>query len=261
MNKRNWLYAKIALFIVGFFALKRFSEDRTDGFTIASIVKNIPYNPAWEVPVEDVSPLLSQKFYYYGRGGQAYIFLGEDKKTILKLFKKAGSVFESSKLAYDRLKKETGLLYLHLNPTTGKLPIIQIVDRLKITHTISLDQLSFALQKRARLVYSKISQEMKNGNEQSAKRAITTLLTYLSHRAEKGIRDTDGGLKRNYGYIDDFPISVDVGSFTEDKRLQTPKAAQKELLRKTRRLRKWLTKNYPQLVSHFDAELKKVQKP
>lgn len=256
MNRRNWLYVKIVIFVVGFFAMKRFAEDRTDGFTVASVVKNIPFNPAWDAPgQDDISSLLAQKFYFYGRGGQAYVFLGEDRKTILKLFKKSGPVFDSCKLAFDRLKKETGLLYLHLNTTHGQLPSVQIIDRLKITHTLSLDQTSFVVQKRAKLIHSKIAQEMAYGNVEGAKKAISSLVHYLANSAARGIRDSDGGLKRNYGYIGDFPVSVDVGSFVEDKRLQTSKAANKELARKTRRLKKWLTKNYPELAPHLEQEL------
>lgn len=265
MRKRKWLYTKIILFLVVFFAMKKFAEDRTDGFTVVSIAKEMPYNASWETPTEDVSSFLNQRFYYYGRGGQSYVFISEDKKVILKFFKKTpfsdlNSIFQSCKLAYDNLKKETGLLYLHLNPTQGNHTTVQIVDPLRIVHTIDLDKTSFILQKRAKLIYAKIDQEMKCGNVNGAKKAISSLLSYLAHRCQQGIRDTDGGLKRNYGFVGDYAISIDIGSFTKDKRLENHKIAIKELKNKTARLQKWLKKRYPELSGYFRSELEMSSK-
>lgn len=245
--------------------MKKFAEDRTDGFTVASIAHDMPYRVSLETPPEDISPFLAQRFYYYGRGGQSYVFVSEDKKTILKFFKKnpfsnLDPIFQSCKLAYDKLKKETGLLYLHLNPTHGNPITVQIVDPLRIEHTIDLDSTSFILQKRAKLIYSKIEQEMKCGNVDGAQKAISSLLSYLAHRCQQGIRDADGGLKRNYGYVGDFPISIDIGSFAEDKQLQSPKAAIKELKNKTYRLQKWLGKRYPELSDYFRSQLEENYK-
>ncbi|MFS8562985.1 MAG: hypothetical protein LVR00_01065 [Rhabdochlamydiaceae bacterium] len=46
-------------------------------------------------------------------------------------------VFESCKIAAEQLPEETGVCYLHLNPTTD-LPLVEIVDNLGISYRLDL---------------------------------------------------------------------------------------------------------------------------
>jgi len=57
--------------------------------------------------------------------------------------------FNSIKLAYDGLKQETGLLYIHLNPTNTFHQSLALYDGNGIRHEIDLDSTRFFLQRRA----------------------------------------------------------------------------------------------------------------
>lgn len=281
--------------MVAYIGARRFSFDRTDGFTVASIDQNIPYMPQFETSFDNpgnVKELLSQTFTFYGRGGQAYVFLGEDKKTILKFFKKTHivpeaaitlfdalipppfrhyrirlienrterfkSIFSSCQMAYKTLRSETGMIYLHLNPQDVGLETVTVTDRLGIHHQIPLKTTSFLLQKKAQLICTKLDRLLQKGDVDGAKKSIHSLISYLKHRCELGIRDTDNALKRNYGYLDEKAISVDTGSFRSDETLKTPKAMRKEVTRKTRQLRKWLRKYHADLLPFYEEEIDKI---
>lgn len=299
-NYRRCLSAilKTLLFFIGLLGLYRFCDDRTDGFTIAMIDKNILFDTQWETaPLslpeeENISHILDQPYHFLGRGGQSYVFISKDRKTVVKFFKKHhaipddwierldrhlpsfllchrpfffqkrgerfGSIFSSCRLAYENLKSQTGLLYLHLNPTPNKYKPLQIIDKCGIVHTIDLNSTSFVVQKKAHLIFSKIKQQLQQNDIEGAKRSIFLMIHYILDRSKAGIRDTDNALKRNYGYIEDIPISVDVGSFILDETLKTPKAYKKEVVRKTRKLRKWIQKHHPQLLPFYQDLLQKV---
>ncbi len=293
--KRWKTLCKLSLFALGFWAALRFADKRTDGFTAASIDTNIPAEEAFGIePLcpekeEEIKRLLSQPFFYLSRGGQSYVFISQDKKVVLKFFKKNHalpdtlvswidrivpeklrryrlqllqtrherfrSIFSSCRLAYEKLREDTGMLYLHLNPTKDKYKPLTIVDRMGIRHQIDLDKTSFVLQKRARLMLRTIKRQMSCKDLEGAKQSIRSMMLHLVRRSKQGIRDTDNALKRNYGDIGDKPVCIDVGSFILDPSLSEPKACQKELFRKTRRLRKWLRYHYPELFPYYQEVL------
>src|SRR5262249_31769779 len=135
----------------------------TDGFTIENISTVLPYNPNLDVHTlsardsEQLKLILDQPYTYLGKGCQAYVFESQDHKYVIKFFKyqryklkpwlayfpalpaivkyrqqkldhkqkKLERFFMSWKVAFDHLKKETGLLYVHLNTTQNLLkPLI-----------------------------------------------------------------------------------------------------------------------------------------
>ena len=55
--------------------------------------------------------------------------------------------FDSYKIAYENLKDETGLIYLHLNKTDFLKQKMIIIDKIGIYHEIDLDSMEFLIQK------------------------------------------------------------------------------------------------------------------
>ncbi len=106
-------------------------------------------------------------------------------------------------LAFDRLKYETGLLYLHLSPTAAPLPTI-LVDRLHIEHPIDLSSVYFVLQKRATPV-SEFSES-----------TLAQVSELLQKRASCRIADHDPRLHANLGWVDGQIVFIDPGRFVED---------------------------------------------
>jgi len=285
----KWI--KCALFILGFWGASRFCDRYTQGFTVASIDSNIPNMPSFAVK-EPETLELSGPFTYMNRGGQSYVFLSHDKKSVLKFFKKTHAIpdewvtsldlvlpeklrkyrlrflptreerfrtiFSSCKLAYETLRNETGLLYLHLTPSTKPLPSVTILDAMGNPHTINLNTTSFVVQKRGRLFFSVLKKQVASGDFEGAKKSIRKMIEYLSIRCKKGIRDTDNALRRNYGYIGSDAASIDIGSFIFDPLLQEKKARSKELFRKTRQLRKWLKNHCTELMPYYENLLQET---
>jgi hypothetical protein len=251
-------------------SLSRFCTDKTGGFTINQITATLPYNTAWEsnVPLPDLK-IFEQKFHYLNHGGQSYVFLSEDGQFVLKLVKnylyfplsfieslplvnkkksKMMRDFTSYKLAFEELANESGLIYLHLNPTKNLLPKVTLFDKLGIEHVISLDGTLFILQKKADLLYPHLNALMKVGDIDGAKSALSSLLTLLKIRLEKGIYDEDAKLHRNCGFIDNKALFIDVGRFCKSSKTQSFEEM-------TKRLNLWLEENYPELASYVKNEI------
>lgn len=261
----------------------------THGFTVTAIDKNIPLASTPSCMPEEIVGRLSQPFYYFGAGGQSYVFLGKDKKTILKFFKRNhglsdksvlgvqalfpstlapyrkkflptreerfNSIFTGCKIAYERLKEETKILYLHLDPEAIPISSVTIIDPLGIAHTIPLETTSFLLQERAELFFPRFKQLIRTGKIEEAKASIHSLLVYLVRQCRQGIRDTDNGLRRNYGFFGEDVVLIDTGSLILDPSLADPTQLKKEVTKKTRRIERWLRRNHSELLPYFEQEL------
>lgn len=229
-----------------------FCEAKTDGFTVLGVSSHRDPNPAWDVhPLSDaerheLDQALNQKYRYLARGNQAFAFLSEDGRFVLKFFKqklfqppfllkaiptrllqegrsakkvwkkgyKLQRDFESYRLAFDELKEETGLVLVHLNRSEWIQKRVAIVDKLNIEHQIDLDRFDFIIQKRADLVYPTIDKLMAEGNANRAKEALSSILKMFVSRCQKGIDDSDPDLDKNFGFIDGKAIQIDIGRFT-----------------------------------------------
>jgi hypothetical protein len=148
----RWLiWATLAVVIIFFLARGYFRL--TDGFRVSNMTYDMPHNPDWEVPPlsdqekKEVDSILNQPFNYVGKGAQSYVFASKDGKYVIKFFKFRHLrpswiidalpewdflkdyreknrerknrlimvVFSGYKLAYDELRNQSGIVYLHLN--------------------------------------------------------------------------------------------------------------------------------------------------
>jgi hypothetical protein len=204
----------LTLFILAYFL----TDQATWGFTVARLKTSQPLGPSLGV---DPHLILQQKFYLKDQGGQSYVFISADEKYVLKFFKdmprpwipfkkyqkkKIGKLIRTINgyhLAFERLREETGLLYLHLSPTKPALPTT-LVDRLSIEHSIDLSSVYFVLQKRATPVAS------------FSESTLNQVSALLQKRASAHIADHDPRLHTNLGWIDGQLVFIDPGRFIED---------------------------------------------
>lgn len=268
----------------------RFCKKQTSGFTVARITSDLPFHAEWEVAPtlsqEEIKTLLSQPYSFLGKGAQAFVFASEDGETVIKFFRhhrlspapwlywvpfnlaqvsiakresKLTKDFTSYTIAYNALREETGLLHLHLNKTSDLHLSLDLVDKLGIHHALALDNYAFVLQKRAKLAYDALQNWIDAGQIEDAKKAISSLVTVLKTRGQKGIYDKDPDLNTNFGFIGTTSIQIDVGRFRD--RLKTPSRAGKpaldsqELIRITDNLHQWLMQRCPELDQHLKKEL------
>lgn len=159
--------------------------------------------------------------------------------------------FSSLKRAYDDLKEETGLLYLHLNPTSHLKRKLTLYDACGVYHEIDLDSTRFFLQKRAVPLEQHFIYLKKKHDETSAKASIDSLIKMILDRCKKGYADRDV-LNRNLGFIGLKAIEIDSGSFLQNPRMKDPWVYKQELFYATLELKNWLKKNYPEMGIYLE---------
>jgi hypothetical protein len=271
------------------YSLTLFCTNQTDGFSIARITSHFPEVTTWNTPAlsadekAEVDKALSQSYKYLGCGGQCFAFVSQDNRYVLKLFKtkfhkfssltiksylpflpqetrnrakekaffKLNRDFNSYLIASKDLKEETGILYLHLNKTSDLKKKINIADKLGIIHEIDLDQFEFAIQKRAVMAYAHITSLMEKKDIEKAKQAIRSIIEISLARCSKGIYDEDAKIERNFGFIEDRPLFIDLGRFVKDPAQQNYTARQKDLESISHQLFSWIEVNYPALIPYF----------
>jgi hypothetical protein len=283
MTKKLLLLAGL---IFSCIAITLFCNSQTGGFTIAAIEPNRPYNPAWEVralsPLEkrEVDLALSQKYSYFGYGGQAFVFFSADGKYALKLLKqhslempahldtfpiswiftryvekkrakrldKLRRDFASYKAAFEELPVETGLLLVHLNPTSDLKKELTLTDALGIEHHLQWDKLNFVIQKRAQLVPHRLLTLIQKGESEKAKEAVLALFNLVRVRCKKGFQDRDPCIFTNCGFIEGSAIKIDVGRLMKNEVMKEPEMIKKEVVRVTMPLKAWLAAYAPELL-------------
>lgn len=273
----------------------RFCEKKTDGFSIAFIHSDLTYHSAWETkPVSqetdaELEKIFAQKFRYLGCGGQSFVFVSEDDQYVVKIFKqrhfrkpysfllnlplpgvlelsrlrklnkalfKLDRDFTSYKLAYEELREETGLIYIHLNKGTDLNRSLNIIDKIGIEHRIDLDKIEFVIQRRAEHLYPHINTLMQRGDIDGAKQALQAILKVIVTRCKKGIFDEDPRIHTNLGFIGPRAIFIDVGRFVRDETRMLPSVYTHDLKAILgKHFRPWLEKSHPQLLAHLDAQL------
>ena len=273
---------KIVALILCLWGTARFCKKQTAGFTVTRISSDLPFHPEWEVEEqlsqEELTNLLSQPYHFLGKGAQAFAFASEDGKAVIKFFKhhrlspapwlkavpfatrssdkknsKLIKDFTSYRLAYEKLREETGLLYLHLN-TASKLGIVlDLVDRLGIHHPVPLDRYTFLVQRRAEDSYETVRAWVEKGQMDAAKRGITSLVQLLKTRNARGIYDKDPDINTNFGFVGEAAIQIDVGRF----RMRNGPADPGEYARITDNLHQHLMALSPELDKHLQEELQK----
>lgn len=262
---------KIVIFFVCFFLLERFCYFQTGGFSTHKIITEFRIGQEIENKEENVKELLNQPFHYLGKGVQFYAFLSEDGKTVLKFIKQkhsspsqwfytmAGShrkqrkrlskIYSSCHLAYEFLKEETGLISIHLNPKFGTTEFpVTLYDNLGIKHTIDINTTSFILQKKALPLLDQFAVWQKEGAKDKAKEGINELVNLIRKRAQLGICNKDARV-RNFGFIDDKIMEIDLGSFVKKRKLRV----KEKLIFETTELKKWL-EEYDQELSDYLTE-------
>ncbi len=280
-------FCKFLIAIGCFWAVSKFCHFQTQGFQTVKIVSHLSPSPQWETPLASpnemarLKAIFSQPFSYFGSGGQSYAFLSQDGQVVLKLFKmhnvrqypllyrlalpgvldrfriaflqwqkqKLERVFSSSRLAYTKLQEDSGLLFLNLNPAPQYEELeITLIDNIGVVHRLNLSKIPFALQYRADPALTTLRFHLLHKDLYSCRKVLENVVDCLSARYQKGISDYDPSVRRNIGLLKDRAISIDIGSFFYSPELE-PK---KELLKDTRRLRRWLKRHSPELAFYFD---------
>lgn len=278
------------------YGLGRFYYKKTAGFTISNITSQLNYHPEWEThPLkfaeqEELKQALNQKFTYLGKGCQSYVFISDDQQYVIKFVKyqrfrpqvwldyltfipgienlrlkkiekkrkKLAMLFESWKLAFDHLQKETGLVYVHMNKTDFLNQTIHIQDKIGFEHYLNADQMEFLLQKKADMLCSKLDQLISMHRINEAREVLVNLVTQILSEYRRGYADNDHALMQNTGVVGLQPVHIDVGQFVMHPEIIKDNLYQQELFSKTFKFRKWLLKKSLGLSAFFDSMLEEI---
>lgn len=281
------------------YGLGRLYYRLTGGFTISNITYSLPYDSRWDsLPLSEeekwqVGQILSQKFTYLGKGCQSYVFKSEDDQYVLKFFKyqrfrpqawldyvtfvpgmesyrqdkaekkrdKLEGVFTSWKIAYEDLRQETGVVFIHLNKTNNLNQTVRLYDKLGFEHLLQLDDYEFMLQKKADLLCPTLERFIAQNQLDEGRRLIDQLLRLIASEYQRGYADNDHALMQNTGVLQGNPIHIDVGQFVHNRKIKQKALADQELFNKTWKFHRWLEKQSQDLASHLKMRLQEMIGP
>ncbi len=277
------LFISCSLFIFLLSLLDRQSIKANHGFSLHVIEAPIPSlsdrNPSLEFPRD----LFSQSYRYLGKGAQSFVFESEDLKTVLKFYRfpshlrrfpwthhPFGYLFSSSRknikeynlrrlelsfhsffLAATPLAKETGVLYVHLEPTTELQQKVHLMDRLGVHYELPLDPIAFVVQKRGVSFLAHFKEQLAHNKLEACKQMLNGLIEVIQNRCNHHITDLDNMDNDNYGWLEDRAIHLDIGRFQECESIDT----REEILRITHPLTRYLSETAPDLHEYFLSQI------
>lgn len=217
--------------------------------------------------------ILLQPYTYLGHGKQMVAFVSEDGRYVLKLFNpmrplkknwytrwkywqrysslkwisrewfgKKGrleKLFRRHKIAFENLKEETGLIFVHLHPSKQVHHRICITTPKKGKEILDLTDTPFVIQERAVLVPQYLSQL----SPEEGKKAIAHLEAFFRKRTEKGLTDRIQTMENNYGFVGEKPIQIDFGRLRYEPEMEK----EQELRRIIDNLQRWVQDKFPTL--------------
>jgi len=285
-----------AVIVGGFFAVGYLCKIPTRSFAVCKICSTLRAGSEWAVepllPEQqgEVDRALSQPYRFLSKGAQAFVFLSEDGRYVIKFFKlhhlqptfwiKAlhwpwrvstyalekrlekkrdlVKTFTSYKIAYEQLREETGMLFLHLNKSENLQHTLCFADPLGIIHKVDLDQMEFFVQRCAKPFLPELERCMEQGETEKVKRVLSGLIALLVLRNQKGIFDKDPDITTNFGILDDVAVQIDVGRFSRDDDRQENAVYSEEIRRITDGLTHWLKARDPLLSLYLQNEIAKL---
>lgn len=236
-----------------------YSSRDQGGFYPDRILRQI----SWPNPSQDLSslePLLDQRFTFIGSGTQSAALLGDDGKTVLKIFLnrslkpkrrikirplfelcleqhrgflkliEARDALRRYAMAFDRLKEESGLLATRLNPSQEPHLSVRMALQDGTERIVSLKGAPFVLQQYVEPVEKCLERETN----------VTPALKDLFYSmASKGCYERRRGFKLlvNYGLLDGKAYLIDAGQIEYSEELASDPTP--EFIYLDRRFEEW----------------------
>jgi len=289
----------LSAIFLSLYVLGRLYYKVTGGFMVSNIASDFAFQPQWEVrplagsEVQEFERAIDQPYRYLGKGCQSYVFSSEDGQYVIKFFKyqryrlqswlvyfpplpavvkyrqekiekkwnKLDGFVRSWKIAFENLKDETGLVYVHLNKTDNLHRQMTIYDKIGKQHIISLDQMEFCIQRRANMLCETLLEYRNKEDLPAAEQLVHRLLNTILSEYSRGLADNDHALMQNTGVVQGKPVHIDVGQFVFNEAVKQPEIFHQELVTKTYKFKIWLREYYPDLADYLEAELHQIIGP
>lgn len=128
-------------------------------------------------------------------------FPGEERATATWM---AGAVVDAATYAWDNLRTESALAYLHLAPSNEAEDLVVGHERLPV------GQMPFLVQRRAEVLKDRLDRLMTDGRQDDACEVLDRWASFLLSLWARGIA-THPNFDENYGYIGNQIVLLDVG--------------------------------------------------
>jgi hypothetical protein len=252
---------------------------RSDGFSFDAI--SIPLLSIEDPMQQSLDFKWPQEFSYLGRGKQAFAFESFDQKYVIKFFdrhrmelpwyhqlatkkwihrrKNKQDLYPISYLlAYELMREETDLLFVHMGPSKKRLPLITVIDKASRRFPIDLNQIPFVLQKKASQPFVRQLQLSKNKTEEF-RSWIDQYIAINQKRISLFIANRDKHIKDNYRCEKERLVYIDPGRYYLKTKLSDPQILQEEWRRASYELRAWIKKHASTELAYFDQRLEAAQ--
>jgi hypothetical protein len=249
----------------------------TGGFTIHSIT--YPLEKGVSALPDELQFLHNERFYYLGKGAQAFAFVSSDKKYVIKfirfdhllpkpfvrLFKDINhpyikfrlnrsereikELLQSFSFAQNELKNDTEVLYFQKHKLDK--PIV-IYDKIGCIHKIN--NAPFIVQK----YIPSLGDQIYHLENEDQKALIDQVFSLACKRFSHGIKDKDPNLLTNFGFVDHKLVQFDIGRFYSTKNYQNMDIRENELKDIFKPFLEHFIKKDPSIKQYFDEKLKQL---
>jgi len=266
----------------------------TEGFSVQRIQEEILFPGDFYLPsplrpqIAQLQRCTKQRFLYLGKGSQAYAFVSEDGKFVLKLFKchhmrgapswlqalplpdslaqyrdslvtrrdhRVSLALNSYKIAATALLRECALIYAQILPSNQFSLPVTIQDGIGREYSIDLATYGFAMQLRSDLVQPSFRKWIAKGDMESAKKAIDSLVGIVSRRSKKEVQDSDPDLHKNAGLIGTKAIFIDIGSFHKNPKISSHDEMRFDMQKVFSKFSRWLSEESVELHVYLQEQL------
>lgn len=295
MIKKNLLFylALIAL-TLALGQIDRYFFKLNDGFCVRNILGIIHPDQERETsypPITDLDSVFNQEYHYLAKGHQSYAFVSQDQNYVLKFYRfpshlrlfpwlnhplssklssrrqqimeynleKLDMTFNSYKIAFEELPKETGTLWIHLTPKGNWNQTVTLIDKTGNRYTLPIDPLCFVIQKKAELIFPSLEHIVATRTLEKGKRMIDSMIELLMTQCHKGIKNADPILEKNFGWDGTRALSIDIGRFVSTIRQDNHFVYIQEILDITHPMATWLENNEPQLFNYYKEKVESIK--
>ncbi|HEY2811521.1 MAG TPA: hypothetical protein VGJ00_09070 [Rhabdochlamydiaceae bacterium] len=283
--RRIWKYIAIVQYALWLVAVERFFFKGNASFSLGFLYSSLPNNPSWDLPAltseqgQQLDEILAQPFTYFAKGTHCYAFASEDGKYVLKFHRypshmrlfswlksplayrldprriqikehnvaRHAEIMENYKASFSDLKEETGVILLHINCTEHLKKTATLIDKAKNRYSLPLDDVTFILQHKAKLIFPALESYFASGQTERTKESLQHIVQLIVNSWQKGYLNKDPVLKKNYGLLANRAIYIDTGDLKQEK----VKDMESHLAEVTAPLRQWLQEHSFDLCEYF----------
>ena len=230
-----------------------------------------------------IEEIFSQKYKYWDKGCQVYVFQSEDQKYVIKflrynrykprfwmvlgkeipfLRKKIDSIIEIKKsrlinnlnsyyMSYFDLRDQTETIYVHLDKTKHLNKSLVIENYFGNKKKVNLDDCHFIVQKKAENYKKKLLELYREEKIEEIKKLFKGYFETVQNRCLKGISNCDhSGYIRNMGIIENKVIEIDIGGYRKNE--NRDKLLECEYRSFRNHLKRWVSNSMPKLTRSVD---------